>query len=119
MLEITAEIQIARGMQREFWGQVVLYARVMVEQGDPVAALPAVREAIGVLRIKGTLWWLGDHLAWLPALHGDMATAARLHGWVDARAAENSAPRGPVIQAAHDRLRARLEAELPGGDLGG
>src|SRR4030095_9040509 len=31
-----------RGMQREFWGQMVLQARVLVEKGDAAAALPAV-----------------------------------------------------------------------------
>jgi tetratricopeptide (TPR) repeat protein len=106
-----------RGMQREFWSQFVLYARVMIEKGDPGAALPAVREAIGVLRTQGTLWWLGDHLAWLPALRDNWAAAAMLHGWVDARAAEHSAPRGPVIKAARDRLRPRLQAKLSAAEL--
>jgi predicted ATPase/DNA-binding winged helix-turn-helix (wHTH) protein len=106
-----------RGMQREFWSQLALYARVMVEKGDPVAALPAVREAIGVLRTQGTLWWLGDYLAWLPGQRGDWVTAARLHGWVDGCAAKHSAPRGPVIQAARDRLRSRLQVELDAADL--
>jgi len=63
------------------------------------------------------LWWLGDHLAWLPALRDNWAAAATLHGWVDARAAEHSAPRGPVIKAARDRLRPRLQAELSAAEL--
>jgi hypothetical protein len=67
-------------MQREFWGQIVLYARALVERGDPAAALPAVREAIAVLHTQGTPWWLGDHLACLLALRGDWENAARLHG---------------------------------------
>jgi predicted ATPase len=106
-----------RGMQREFWGQLVLYARVLVEKGDPAAALPAVREAIDVLRPQGTLWWLGDHLAWLLALRGDWANAARLHGWVDARATEHNAPRGPVVKQARDRLRTQLESHFAKPDL--
>jgi predicted ATPase/DNA-binding winged helix-turn-helix (wHTH) protein len=106
-----------RGMQREFWSQLVMYARVKVEQGDPDAALDAVRDAIAVLRVQGVLWWLGDHLAWLPAQRGDWAGAARLHGWSDAQAVRHRAPRGPVIQAARDRLRNRLESELAAGQL--
>jgi hypothetical protein len=106
-----------RGMEREFWGQIVLYARVLVEKGDPAAALPAVREAIDVLRPQGTLWWLGDHLAWLLALRGDWANAARLHGWVDARATEHNAPRGPVVKQARDRLRTQLESHFAKPDL--
>jgi predicted ATPase/DNA-binding winged helix-turn-helix (wHTH) protein len=106
-----------RGMQREFWGQLVLYARVMVEKGDPDAALPAVRDAIAVLRPQGALWWLGDHLAWLVAQRGEWTNAARLHGWVDARATEHNAPRGPVVKVARDRLHVQLEAALEAGEL--
>jgi hypothetical protein len=106
-----------RGMQREFWGQIVLYARVLVEKGDTAAALPAVREAIGVLRQQGTLWWLGDHLARLLALRDDWDNAARLHGWVEARATAHNAPRGPVVKQARDRLRAQLEAHFVAHEL--
>jgi hypothetical protein len=106
-----------RGMQREFWGQVVLYARVLVEKGDAAEALPAVREAIDVLHQQGTPWWLGDHLAWLLSLRGDWVNAARLHGWVEARAAEHNAPRSPVVRQARDRLRARLEARFAAHEL--
>lgn len=107
----------ARGMQREFWAELVTYARVMVEIGDPAAAAPAVRDAIDVLRAQGILWWLGDHLAWLAAQRGQWADAARLHGWSDACATRNHAPRGPVVKAARDRLRARLEREFDGSAL--
>jgi hypothetical protein len=106
-----------RGMQREFWGQIVLYARALVERGDPAAALPAVREAIAVLHTQGTPWWLGDHLACLLALRGDWENAARLHGWVEARANEHNAPRSPVVKQARDRLRAQLEARFARRDL--
>jgi predicted ATPase/DNA-binding winged helix-turn-helix (wHTH) protein len=108
-----------RGMQREFWGQIVLYARVLVERGDAAAALPAVREAIDVLRPQGTLWWLGDHLAWLRVLRDDWINAARLHGWVEARATEHNAPRGPVVKQARDRLRLQLEARFAAHELQG
>jgi hypothetical protein len=105
------------GMQHELWQHVALYAVTAIERGDLDEALPATRDAVAVLRVQDQLWWIGDHLAWLPALRGDLAGAAQLHGWADARAADRAAPRGPVVQEARERLAARLAAAFDASEL--
>lgn len=116
MREVVEQIR-QLGLQREMWQQVAMHALAVIEQGDPDAALPAVREAIGLLRVQDALWWLADHLAWLPAQRGDWAAAAQLQGWADARARQRAARRGPVMQKARDRLAERLAGECSADDL--
>jgi hypothetical protein len=116
MQRIVAQIQ-AQGAQRQFWRQMAMHAQLLIESGDLAAARPAVREAIALLLSQGQLWWFGDHLALLAALSGDLPRAARLHGWAEARTAEQAVGRGPVIKEARDRLRAQLEAAMPAGQL--
>ena len=106
-----------RGLQREMWQQVAMHALAVIEQGDPEAALPAVREAVALLRMQSAVWWLADHLAWLPAQRGDLPAAARLHGWADAQATSRAAQRGPVMQRARDRLAERLGTALGTDEL--
>jgi predicted ATPase len=116
MQPIVAQIR-AQGAQRQFWRQMAMHAQFLIEAGDLGAARPAVREAIALLLSQGQLWWFGDHLALLAASRGDLARAARLHGWAEARTEEQGVGRGPVIKEARDRLRAQLEGALPTGEL--
>jgi predicted ATPase/DNA-binding winged helix-turn-helix (wHTH) protein len=109
MRGVVEEIR-ARGLQREMWQQVAMHALALIEQGDMRAALPAVREATSLLRVQGAVWWLADHLAWLPMARGDAAGAARLQGWADAQATSRAAKRGLVMQKARERLAERLAA---------
>jgi len=109
--------QIRRhGLLREMWQQVAMHAlteiECAIERGDPHGAWPAVREAAAVLQVQTSVWWLADHLAWLPALRDDAEAAARLHGWADAQAQARNAKRGPIMQKARDQLAARLETAL-------
>jgi len=109
--------QIRRhGLLREMWQQVAMHAltevECAIERGDAAAALPVVRDVAAVLRVQASVWWLADHLAWLPALRGDPDAAARLLGWADAQARSRNATRGPIMQKARDRLAARLENHL-------
>ena len=114
--------QIRRhGLQREMWQQVAMYSLTEIEcgieRGDPTAALPVVREVVALLQVQASVWWLADHLAWLPELRHDSLAAARLQGWADAQARSRNAKRGPVMQKARDRLAARLEAHLGADQL--
>jgi len=109
--------QIRRhGLLREMWQQVAMHALTEIECGieraDPRHALPVVREVMALLQVQGSVWWLADHLAWLPELRGDSSAAACLTGWADAQARSRNAKRGPIMQRAHDRLAARLESNL-------
>ena len=109
--------QIRRhGLMREMWQQVAMHAlteiECAIERGDPAMALPAVREVAGLLKVQASVWWLADHMAWLPELRGDSDSAARLLGWADAQARSRNAKRGPIMQKARDRLAARLENNL-------
>jgi predicted ATPase/DNA-binding winged helix-turn-helix (wHTH) protein len=116
MDEVVGQIR-QLGLQREMWQQVAMHALARIEQGDPGFALPAAREAVALLRVQGALWWLADHLAWLPAQRGDWAAAAQLLGWADACARSRAAQRGPVMQKARDRLAERLAAALQADEL--
>ena len=110
-----------RGLLRAMWQQVAMQALTEIERGiergDPAGALPMAREAAALLKVQASVWWLADHLAWLPALRNDPDAAARLQGWADAQAQARKAKRGPVMQKARDRLAARLEIDLGGADL--
>ena len=109
------------GLLREMWQQVAMHALTEIERGiergEASDALPAVREAVAVLQVQASVWWLADHLAWLPALRNDSEAAARLQGWADAQARSRQAKRGPVMQKARDRLAARLESSLGSDQL--
>lgn len=114
--------QIRRhGLQREMWQQVAMHAltevECAIERGDPRAALPAVRDVVALLQVQASVWWLADHLAWLPELRSDSDAAARLLGWADAQAQARNAKRGPIMQKARDRLAARLEINLGADQL--
>jgi len=109
MADVVGAIRM-RGLTRALWQQVAMHALAMIETETVDAA--ALREAVAVLRMQNALWWLADHLAWLPAQRGRFDDAARLHGWAEASAAARAAARGPVMQAARDRLREHLEARL-------
>jgi hypothetical protein len=99
----------AHGLLRQSWPQLAMLMLALIEKGDLARAAPTVREALTLMRAEGTVWWAADHLALVPALRGDLATAARLHGWSDARlAARGEAERGPAMRGAYERLRATL-----------
>jgi predicted ATPase len=100
----------AHGLARRCWPQVAMLAMARIECADPSPAAPAVREAVGLMRIAGSVWWLGDHLAWWLAQRGALRDAARLLGWVDTRLAERKEPRSPQGKAAHARLLSLLDA---------
>jgi hypothetical protein len=102
----------ARGLARRCWPQVALLAMARIECGDAVAAAAAVRDAVALLRVGGSVWWLSDHLAWWLAQAGALDDAARVHGWADARSAARNEPRSPQGRAARERLLARLGAEV-------
>lgn len=103
----------AQGLLRQSWPQAATWLVALIEKSDLARALPALHETLPLLRAEGTVWWAADHLALVPALRGDLEDAARIHGWSDARlAARGEAGRGPVMHAAHQRLRAQLEAQF-------
>ena len=56
MRDVVEQIR-RRGLLREMWQQVAMHAlrevECGIERGDPRAALPAVREAIALLRVQG------------------------------------------------------------------
>jgi predicted ATPase/DNA-binding winged helix-turn-helix (wHTH) protein len=112
LMEPVVETLRARGLARRCWPQVGILAAARVAAGDPVRAAPAVREAVGMLQVASTLWWLGDQLAWWLAQAGDAAGAARVLGWSDARHAALGMPRGPTERAAMAALEPLLAAEL-------
>ena len=114
--------QIRRhGLLREMWQQVAMHALTeiegAIERSDAARALPAAREVAGLLQVQASVWWLADHLAWLPELRSDSQAAARLLGWADAQARTRNAKRGPIMQKARDRLAARLELHLGSDQL--
>jgi predicted ATPase/DNA-binding winged helix-turn-helix (wHTH) protein len=97
------------GLLRQCWAQMAMLMLALIESGDLTRAMPTVRETLALLRGEGTLWWAADHLALVPALRGDLANAARLHGWSDGQlTGRGEARRGPAMQAAYNRLHARL-----------
>ncbi|MES2957577.1 MAG: winged helix-turn-helix domain-containing protein [Pseudomonadota bacterium] len=101
------------GLLRQCWAQMAMLMLALIECGDLARAMPTLRETLALLRAEGTVWWAADHLALVPALRGDLANAARLHGWSDAQlAGRGEARRGPAMQAAYDRLRQRLNSGL-------
>ena len=98
------------GLARRCWPQVAMLAMARIECADPAGAAPAVREAVALMRSAGSVWWLGDHLAWWLAQVGALRDAARLLGWADARVAARKEPRSPQGKAAHARLLSLLDA---------
>jgi hypothetical protein len=109
----------ARGLARRCWPQVAMLAMARIECADAAAAAGAVADAIALMRVAGSLWWLGDHLAWWLAQTGDLREAARVLGWAEARQDARGEPRSPQGKAAHGwavqslaRLPAQRLAEL-------
>lgn len=101
------------GLLRQCWAQMAMLMLALIDAGDLARALPTIRESVALLRAEGTLWWAADHLALVPAMRGDLLSAARLHAWSDAQlAGRGEAKRGPAMQAAYDRLHQRLLTEL-------
>ena len=102
----------ALGLQRQSWA-LSLFMMALIDTGDLARAMPTVRETLALLGPDGSVWWAADHLALVPALRGDLLSAARLQAWSDAQlAGRGEAKRGPAMQAAYDRLRLRLGATL-------
>ena len=113
MQEAVEQIR-ARGLERQFAVQVGMLANVLVDAGDLRRAAPVVREALSLLLVNGTLWWFADALACVPMMAGDLAAAARLHGWADAQSVRRAGgQRGLASQRLCDRVVAALCEGLP------
>jgi predicted ATPase/DNA-binding winged helix-turn-helix (wHTH) protein len=113
LMEPVVDTLRARGLARRCWPQVGILAAARVAAGEPARAADAVREAVGALQVASTLWWLGDQLAWWLAQCGDVAGAARVLGWSDARHATLGMPRGPTERATLASLEPVLTSALP------
>jgi hypothetical protein len=112
LMEPTVAAIRARGMARRCWMQVAMLAMAHIETGDAKPAARAIGDALPLMRVADGVWWLSDHFAWWLAQVGELADAARLHGWADARHAQRREPRSSHGRAARERLRARIDAAL-------
>jgi predicted ATPase/DNA-binding winged helix-turn-helix (wHTH) protein len=100
-----------RGLERQFAVQIAMMANVLVDLGDLERAAPVVRESVSLLLVNTMLWWFCDALSCVPALAGNFADAARLHGWADAQTHKRA---GGQRGLASLRLRARVLALMDG-----
>jgi hypothetical protein len=117
MQGVVAQIR-ARGALRQFWPQVAMLASALIEVGHAATAMPAAREAIALLRVEGALSWMVDHLPLLPLMRGDLAAAAQVLGWSDAKLASGGdGARSPFYERSYRQLLARLEGAFVPAEL--
>jgi predicted ATPase/DNA-binding winged helix-turn-helix (wHTH) protein len=103
-MDAAAEQIRAHGLERQCWQQMAAAVMVHIEAGSAEPA--AVHEVLRLLRGAGAPGWLAAHIAWWLAQRGQSAAAARLLGWIEARAA----PQDPVSRRAVERAAALLAA---------
>ena len=117
MHDVVVQIR-ARGLTRQLWPQVAMHATALIEVGDTVAAMPAAREAIALLRVEGALAWMVDQLPLLPMMRGDLAAAAQVLGWADAKLASGGyGARSPFYERSYRQLLARLDQAFAPAEL--
>jgi predicted ATPase/DNA-binding winged helix-turn-helix (wHTH) protein len=103
----------ARGLSRRCWQQVAIHAMACIATEDAALAAPAIREAVAVMRVAGSMSWMCTHLSWWVMQRSDSAAAARMHGWVGAHIAAHGETLGAHVVAVRERIRQHLVAQLP------
>jgi predicted ATPase/DNA-binding winged helix-turn-helix (wHTH) protein len=104
---VVAQIR-AHGRLRQTWTPLGLMTAGLVESGDLDGAAVALRELVPLMQAEGSVAWGIDHASLFLVLRGAWETAALVHGWSNAVAAQRAEQRGPGIREAHARVATRL-----------
>jgi tetratricopeptide (TPR) repeat protein len=87
-------------------------AGIHTERGELDEALTAAHEGLPLLKERGQIWYLLDHLALRAALASKVGNAARLTGYIDSAFTANESSRQPNEARARDRLQTLLHDKL-------
>jgi len=107
----------AAGLLRSHTHVAAMLACMRLELGQVPACLPQAREALGLLRVDGALWWMAGALAYSAFWLGRKDDAARLLGWADALVARRGEKPGLFFARLRAGCEARLRLNLAGARL--
>jgi hypothetical protein len=108
LLEGTVDGIRRAGLLRQHPTTVGLLASMRLARGEMPGHVGSIREAVSLLRVDGTLWWMAHALAFSPLQAGKPSDAARIIGWADASAAR----RGETPGVFFSRLRGQCMRQL-------